>query len=155
VVIFKIYITCADGPELHENTQEDGDSDDTGQEQNPRSLSEDIIAPAVSDHTFRLRDGMLDEDSRMGKIYRMDTRKKVVQIPNMADQRAAKRAFKLWDQCTENSWDRRRWDNPSKTQNDEPHILGQLNLLFDILDKYDLRIGFPFPLWRRGFFQVD
>eukprot|EP00889_Picochlorum_renovo_P007433 jgi/Picre1/34463/NNA_001931.t1 len=143
-------VSESDGPELHENTQEDGDSDDTGQEQNPRSLSEDVIAPAVSDHTFRLRDGMLDEDSRMGKIYRMDTRKKVVQIPNMADQRAAKRAFKLWDQCTENSWDRRRWDNPSKTQNDEPHILGQLNLLFDILDKYDLRIGFPFPLWRRG-----
>ncbi len=108
------------------------------------------MAPVLSDHSFRLRDGILDEDSRMGKIYRIDTRKKVARIPNMADQRAAKRAFKLWDQCTENSWDRRRWDNPSKTQNDEPHILGQLNLLFDILDTYSLRVGFPFPLWRRG-----
>ena len=145
-----IYITCADGPVSHANTQEGSDSDDSGQEQDPRRLSEDAIAPVVSDHTFRLRDGMLDEDSKMGKIYRMDTRKKILQIPDMTDQRAAKRAYKLWDQCTENSWDRRRWDNPSKTQNDEPHILGQLNLLFDILDKHNLGIGFPFPLWRRG-----
>ena len=99
---------------------------------------------------FRLRDGMLDEDSRLGRLYRSDARKNILRIPNGAHQKAARRAFKLWDQCTENSWDRRRWDNPSKTQNDEPHILGQLNLLFDILDRYKLGIGFPFPLWKKG-----
>lgn len=109
-------------------------------------------APRVHDpvEKFKLRDGILDEDSRLGKMYRADARKNILKIPKVEHQRAAKRAFKLWDQCTENSWDRRRWDNPSKTQNDEPHILGQLNLLFDLLDMYKLGIGFPFPLWRKG-----
>lgn len=56
----------------------------------------------------------------------------------------------LWDECAENAWDRRRWDNPSKTQNDEPHILGQLNLLYDIFARHNLKLNFPFPLWRKG-----
>lgn len=56
----------------------------------------------------------------------------------------------MWDECAENPWDRRRWENPSKSQNDEPHILGQLNLLYDMLAKHGMSLGFPFPKWKRG-----
>lgn len=34
-------------------------------------------ASGISEKTFRLRDGILDEDSRMGKVFRMDARKKI------------------------------------------------------------------------------
>lgn len=99
---------------------------------------------------FKMRDGSLDEDSKLGRIYRATAKKIIASISDHDKKKAAKRAFSLWDQCTENSWDRRRWTNPSKTQNDEPHILGQLNLLFDILFEEGVEIGFPFPQWRRG-----
>lgn len=125
-------------------------SDDSARAHADQSPTDQSPAAHGTHHQFRLRDGTLDEDSKLGRVYRSDARKNILRIPNKTHQKAAKRAFKLWDQCTENSWDRRRWDNPSKTQNDEPHILGQLNLLFDILDRYKLGIGFPFPLWKKG-----
>jgi hypothetical protein len=119
-------------------------------QENPVKALDAIEQVTAEEKGFRIRDGILDEDSRLGKKFRADARRHIMKIHDVGDQKAAKRAFKLWDQCAENSWDRRRWDNPSKTQNDEPHILGQLNLLFDILSDYDLSIGFPFPLWRKG-----
>jgi len=67
-------------------------------------------------------------------------------IPSRQDKKRARNAFRLWDECAQNPWDRKRWDNPSKTQNDEPHLLGQLSLLYDILEKYKMCLGFPFPL---------
>ena len=138
-----------DGPDSSESHSSQRSGACISQE-NPSIALDRIEQLPPQEQGFRIRDGMLDEDSRLGKKFRADVRRHIMKIHNVGDQRAAKRAFKLWDQCTENSWDRRRWDNPSKTQNDEPHILGQLNLLFDILSDYDLSIGFPFPLWRRG-----
>lgn len=61
-------------------------------------------------------------------------------------------AFRIWDKVAINAWDQRRWENPSKDQDDAPHLLGQLNLLYDLLDKYGLlhELKFPFPKWIRG-----
>ncbi len=105
--------------------------------------------PTHDQINFKIRDGALDEDSRMGRVYRATAKKNIASLPEKK-RKAARRAFGLWDQCTENSWDRRRWTNPSRTQFDSPEILGQLNLLFDILHEEALDIGFPFPLWRPG-----
>jgi len=105
--------------------------------------------PTHDQINFKIRDGALDEDSRMGRVYRATAKKNIASLSEKK-RKVARRAFGLWDQCTENSWDRRRWTNPSRTQFDSPEILGQLNLLFDILHEEALDIGFPFPLWRRG-----
>lgn len=48
------------------------------------------------------------------------------------------------------AWDRRRWINPHKDQNDEPHMLGQLNLLFDLLEKHGLEAQ-----WRVMFHEEE
>jgi hypothetical protein len=99
---------------------------------------------------FKIRDGEMDVDSKLGRIYRADAKSFFKSIPDKADQKAAKAAFNLWDSCAENAWDRHRWDRPSKTQNDEPHVLGQLNKLFDLAKKYKHDLGFPFPKWVPG-----
>jgi hypothetical protein len=99
---------------------------------------------------FKIRDGEMDVDSKLGRIYRADAKTFYKNIPDKADQKMAKAAFNLWDSCAENAWDRHRWDRPSKTQNDEPHVLGQLNKLFDLAKKYKKDLGFPFPKWVPG-----
>ena len=130
------------------DNDDDDDTDDTDDNETsssdlgPRKLDDQI-------NNFKMRDGALDEDSRLGRIFRATAKKNIASLPKKK-QKAARRAFGLWDQCTENSWDRRRWTNPSRTQNDSPEILGQLNLLFDILHEEGLEFGFPFPMWRRG-----
>lgn len=132
------------------------DDDDEGDEEASTSGSDEDAdgrhreQPTIDQINFKMRDGALDEDSKLGRIYRATAKRNIASIADNKKKLAAKRAFSLWDQCTENSWDRRRWTNPSKTQNDEPHILGQLNLMFDILHAEGLDIGFPFPLWRPG-----
>ncbi len=135
---------------------EDGDDEDGDDDAEASTSGSDEDGrrrerPTIDQLNFKMRDGALDVDSKLGRIYRATAKKNIASISDQKKKTAAKRAFSLWDQCTENSWDRRRWTNPSKTQNDEPHILGQLNLMFDILHEEGLDIGgFPFPLWRRG-----
>lgn len=71
-------------------------------------------------------------------------------IKDKADKTAAMNAFDVWDECAQNAWDRHRWDRPSKDQHDTPELLGNLNLLYDILHKHGERLGFPFPTWVQG-----
>ncbi|KAH7617569.1 putative Cell division cycle-associated 7-like protein [Nannochloris sp. 'desiccata'] len=118
-----------------------------------RVPSSNNVAPTdeqTIEQRFKIRDGEMDVDSKLGRIYRADAKTFVKSIPDKADQKAAKAAFNLWDSCAENAWDRHRWDRPSKTQNDEPHVLGQLNKLFDLAKKYHHDLGFPFPKWVPG-----
>jgi hypothetical protein len=72
-------------------------------------------------------------------------------IPSSPDRKIAKKAFRLWDQFAANAWDRHRWDRPSRTQNDKD-VLGQLNLLYDLLEKHEMlvQLEFPFPQRVRG-----
>ena len=90
----------------------------------------------------------MDEDSRMGKIYRLEAKSLYKKIPDPRDRKAAKDAFELWDDCAENAWDRHRWDRPSRTQNDGEGLLEQLTKLFDLAHKYGVKLGFPFPKYR-------
>lgn len=68
------------------------------------------------------------------------------------DRRKALIALKNWDTIAINAWDQHRWENPSKDQDDAPHVLGQLNLLYDLLHKHKLlqELRFPFPKWIPG-----
>jgi hypothetical protein len=116
----------------------------------PNSNNAPSAAEQTIEQRFKIRDGEMDVDSKLGRIYRADAKTFFKSIPDKADQKAAKAAFNLWDSCAENAWDRHRWDRPSKTQNDEPHVLGQLNKLFDLAKKYNHDLGFPFPKWVPG-----
>lgn len=151
-----IYLHSGDDDDDDVGDDDDGDDGDDDEASTGTSGSDEDAdgrrreRPTIDQINFKMRDGALDEDSKMGRIYRATAKKNIAAISDQKKKVAAKRAFSLWDQCTENSWDRRRWTNPSKTQNDEPHILGQLNLMFDILHEEGRDIGFPFPLWRRG-----
>ena len=136
--------------DLHSDDADDADDTDEASTSGSDADGRRRERPTMDQINFKMRDGALDEDSKLGRIYRATAKNNIASISDQKKKMAAKRAFSLWDQCTENSWDRRRWTNPSKTQNDEPHILGQLNLMFDILHDEGLDIGFPFPLWRRG-----
>ena len=74
--------------------------------------------PTHDQINVKIRDGALDEDSRMGRVYRATAKKNIASLPEKK-RKAARRAFGLWDQCTENSWDRRRWTQP------QPHTVRQ------------------------------
>jgi len=116
----------------------------------PSSSNAAPAAEQTIEQRFKIRDGEMDVDSKLGRKYRADAKTFFKSIPDKADQKAARAAFNIWDSCAENAWDRHRWDRPSKTQNDEPHVLGQLNKLFDLAKKYNFDLGFPFPKWVPG-----
>ncbi len=111
-------------------------------------------APAASggapQEPFKLRDGALDGDSVAGARFRRAARAAAAAIADERDRARARGAYRIWEACAVNAWDRRRWAHPAHDQHDEPHVLGQLNLLLDLLERHGAPLGFPFPGRRPG-----
>jgi hypothetical protein len=111
-------------------------------------------APAASGgeqpEPFKLRDGALDGDSVAGARFRRAARAAAAAIADERDRARARSAYRIWEACAVNAWDRRRWAHPAHDQHDEPHVLGQLNLLLDLLERHGAPLGFPFPGRRPG-----
>ena len=141
-----------------EEEGEDDDSDDDNDcEAEMKSLFEisPFTATAVGGFIpkFKIPDGSLDDDSKLWRLFEKKARANNKAIKDDKDRRMAAGALVGW-QGAANGWDIRRWQNPSKNQIDEPHMLGSLNLLMDLWDKHGLKlevefkgglVEFPFP----------
>jgi hypothetical protein len=117
--------------DLEHSSQQHEQEDDDDEEDEVVDHRGNRVAAVMDDDEF-------DDDDKAGRAFKMRAKELCdkIRMVNIGDGKLADNCYKVWNRFALNAWDRRRWINPSRDQNDLPETVNKLCLMLDLFREY-------------------